>query len=215
MWRKYFQDRGDTARDTVIIPDSAHGTNPASVRLAGFKVVEVPSGPDGRVDVEALKGLLGPHVVGLMITNPNTLGVFEKHIEEITEAGARRRRPSRTATARTSTRSSDGRVRATWASTSSTSTCTRRSRRRTAAADRGPGRSAWTNCSRRTCPCRGCVRNEDGTFDWRHDEPLSIGPVHSLRRELRRGRPRVHLPASARPRGPARSAAWPSSTRTT
>jgi glycine dehydrogenase subunit 2 len=92
MWRKYFAECGDTARDTVIIPDSAHGTNPASVRLAGFKVAEVPSGPDGRIDVGALKGLLGPHVVGLMITNPNTLGVFETHIQEVTgllhEAGA-------------------------------------------------------------------------------------------------------------------------------
>ena len=83
MWRRYFQQH-DNGRDTVIIPDSAHGTNPASVRLAGFKVVEVPSGPDGRVDVDALAGLLGPHVVGLMITNPNTLGVFENRITEIT-----------------------------------------------------------------------------------------------------------------------------------
>ncbi len=92
MWRKYLQERGDHGRDTVIIPDSAHGTNPASVRLAGFKVAEVPSGPDGRIDVDALKGLLGPHVVGLMITNPNTLGVFETHIGEVTgllhDAGA-------------------------------------------------------------------------------------------------------------------------------
>jgi glycine dehydrogenase subunit 2 len=92
MWRKYYADRRETARDTVIIPDSAHGTNPASVRLAGFKVAEVPSGPDGRVDVDALKALLGPHVVGLMITNPNTLGVFETHIQEVTgllhDAGA-------------------------------------------------------------------------------------------------------------------------------
>ncbi len=83
MWRKHFAN--DRSRDTVIIPDSAHGTNPASVRLAGFKVAEVPSGPDGQVDVDALKGLLGPHVVGLMITNPNTLGVFEQRIDEITK----------------------------------------------------------------------------------------------------------------------------------
>jgi glycine dehydrogenase subunit 2 len=92
MWRKYFENRGETQRDTVIIPDSAHGTNPASVRLAGFHVAEVPSGPDGRIDVEALRSLIGPHVVGLMITNPNTLGVFETHIEEVTamlhDAGA-------------------------------------------------------------------------------------------------------------------------------
>ncbi|HVE93088.1 MAG TPA: aminomethyl-transferring glycine dehydrogenase subunit GcvPB [Actinomycetota bacterium] len=84
MWRRWFIDRGETHRDTVIIPDSAHGTNPASVRLAGFKVATVPSGPDGQVDVDALRGLVGPSTVGLMITNPNTLGVFESRISEIT-----------------------------------------------------------------------------------------------------------------------------------
>jgi glycine dehydrogenase subunit 2 len=83
MWRKFFADRGEH-RDTVIIPDSAHGTNPASVRIAGFHVAEVPSGTDGQVDLDALRGLMSDRVVGLMITNPNTLGVFESRISEIT-----------------------------------------------------------------------------------------------------------------------------------
>ena len=81
--RAYHDANGDTARDTVIIPDSAHGTNPASAAVAGLKVVEVKSLPDGTVDVEALKPLLGPHVAAMMMTNPNTLGIFESRIPEI------------------------------------------------------------------------------------------------------------------------------------
>lgn len=68
--RAYHDANGDTARDTVIIPDSAHGTNPASAAVAGLKVVEVKSLPDGTVDVEALRPLLGPHVAAMMMTNP-------------------------------------------------------------------------------------------------------------------------------------------------
>lgn len=83
MWREYFRDQ--PGRTTVIIPDSAHGTNPASVRVAGFHTKTVPSGGDGRVDTDALRALVGPETVGLMITNPNTLGVFESHITEIIE----------------------------------------------------------------------------------------------------------------------------------
>ncbi len=70
-------------RNEMLIPDSAHGTNPASAAMAGYKVVVVPSNPDGLVDVDALKEAAGPHTAGLMLTNPNTIGVFEKHIEEI------------------------------------------------------------------------------------------------------------------------------------
>ena len=81
--RAYHDANGDTARDTVIIPDSAHGTNPASAAVAGLKVVEVKSLPDGTVDVEALRPLLGPHVAAMMMTNPNTLGIFESRIPEI------------------------------------------------------------------------------------------------------------------------------------
>lgn len=70
-------------RSEVIIPDSAHGTNPASATMAGFNVVVVPSGEDGCVDLEALKAAVSEKTAGLMLTNPNTLGIFEKNIEEI------------------------------------------------------------------------------------------------------------------------------------
>jgi glycine dehydrogenase subunit 2 len=84
MMRAYHDDHGGR-RTKVLIPDSAHGTNPASVRLAGFEVVGVPSDTRGLVDVAALAGLVDDQVVGLMLTNPNTLGLFEEEIERITE----------------------------------------------------------------------------------------------------------------------------------
>ncbi|MBD5330897.1 MAG: aminomethyl-transferring glycine dehydrogenase subunit GcvPB [Bacteroides sp.] len=81
----YHRSRGDHKRDTVIVPDSAHGTNPASAAVAGLKVVEVKSLPDGTVDVEALRPLLGDHVAAVMMTNPNTAGLFESRVAEIAE----------------------------------------------------------------------------------------------------------------------------------
>lgn len=81
--RAYHRDRGDAERDEVIIPDSAHGTNPASVRFAGMKTVELKSNAEGRVDLEALKSVVGPKTAGMMLTNPNTLGMFETEIEAI------------------------------------------------------------------------------------------------------------------------------------
>jgi glycine dehydrogenase subunit 2 len=83
--RKYHQVKGDLERTKILIPDSAHGTNPASATMAGFQVVNVPSREDGCVDLEKLKELAGPDVAGLMLTNPNTLGIFEKDILEITK----------------------------------------------------------------------------------------------------------------------------------
>jgi glycine dehydrogenase subunit 2 len=82
LMRAYHEDRGD-ARRRVIIPDSAHGTNPASVRLAGFEAVPVRSDARGLVDVGALSKLVDESVAGLMLTNPNTLGLFEQEIDEI------------------------------------------------------------------------------------------------------------------------------------
>lgn len=70
-------------RDEVIVPDSAHGTNPASAAMAGFNAVVVPSDDDGCVNIEALKAAVSERTAGLMLTNPNTLGIFEKNIEEI------------------------------------------------------------------------------------------------------------------------------------
>lgn len=84
--RAYHRSRGDHARTKVIVPDSAHGTNPASAAVAGLKVVEVKSLPDGTVDVDALKALLDPTVAAVMMTNPNTLGIFERQIPEIARA---------------------------------------------------------------------------------------------------------------------------------
>ncbi|CAA9577631.1 MAG: Glycine dehydrogenase [decarboxylating] (glycine cleavage system P2 protein) [uncultured Thermomicrobiales bacterium] len=81
----YHKDRGDTRRTKMLIPDSAHGTNPATARMAGFEVVEVPSDDRGNADLEKLRALVGPDVAGLMITNPNTLGLWDEHIHEIVE----------------------------------------------------------------------------------------------------------------------------------
>ncbi len=81
--RAYHDERGDRKRTKVIIPDSAHGTNPASAAVAGLEVVSVKSLPDGTVDVEALRPLLDDTVAAMMMTNPNTLGIFERQIPEI------------------------------------------------------------------------------------------------------------------------------------
>lgn len=83
--RKYHQSRGDTARTKIIVPDSAHGTNPASATMAGFKVVSVPSNERGGVDLDALRKAVGPDTAGLMLTNPNTVGLFDPDILEITQ----------------------------------------------------------------------------------------------------------------------------------
>ena len=83
IMRQYHMNRGDFARTKVIVPDSAHGTNPASAAVCGLEVVQVKSLENGRIDVEALKPLLGPDVAGIMMTNPNTLGLFETQIETI------------------------------------------------------------------------------------------------------------------------------------
>ena len=86
--RAYHQSRGDEARTKVLIPDSAHGTNPASAAVCGLEVVEVKSGPDGLVDVADLERLIseqGPSIAAMMMTNPNTLGIFEHDIPLITQ----------------------------------------------------------------------------------------------------------------------------------
>lgn len=80
----YFRDRGETQRKKVLVPDSAHGTNPASAALAGFEAVTVKSTPEGLVDLDDLRAKIGPDTAVFMITNPNTLGLFEKQIQTIT-----------------------------------------------------------------------------------------------------------------------------------
>ncbi|MCJ7631928.1 aminomethyl-transferring glycine dehydrogenase subunit GcvPB, partial [Candidatus Bathyarchaeota archaeon] len=83
--RAYHQRRSDFERDEIIIPNSAHGTNPASAAMGGYKVIVVPSDKDCCVDIDALKDAVGKRTAGLMLTNPNTLGVFESRITEISQ----------------------------------------------------------------------------------------------------------------------------------
>ncbi|WP_417143539.1 aminomethyl-transferring glycine dehydrogenase subunit GcvPB [Raoultibacter massiliensis] len=81
--RAYHKAAGDDARTKIIVPDSAHGTNPATASMAGFDTINVPSNESGGVDLEALRAAVGPDTAGLMLTNPNTLGLFDPNIIEI------------------------------------------------------------------------------------------------------------------------------------
>lgn len=83
MIRAYHDARGDSERSEIIVPDAAHGTNPATATMCGYKVREIPTMKDGDVDLEALKQAVGPQTAGIMLTNPSTLGVFERRIQEI------------------------------------------------------------------------------------------------------------------------------------
>ncbi len=83
MIRAYHEARGDTVRDEILVPDAAHGTNPATATMCGYKIHEIPTGANGDVDVDALREAVGPQTAGIMLTNPSTLGVFEQRIEEI------------------------------------------------------------------------------------------------------------------------------------
>lgn len=83
--QEYFHSIGQKGRDKVIVPDSAHGTNPASAALAGYEIIEIPSTPDGRLNLEILRAVVGDDTAAMMITNPNTLGIFEGDICEATQ----------------------------------------------------------------------------------------------------------------------------------
>ncbi|HCZ06473.1 MAG: glycine dehydrogenase subunit 2 [Thermotogota bacterium] len=83
--RKYHKVNGNTHKKKILIPDSAHGTNPASAAMVGFEVVEIKSDSEGLVDVEELKKHLDENVAGIMLTNPNTLGLFEKNVSEVVQ----------------------------------------------------------------------------------------------------------------------------------
>lgn len=85
LMKAYHESRGDHKRTKIIVPDSAHGTNPASAVMAGYSVVSIPSGEDGCVDLEKLREAAGEDTAGLMLTNPNTVGLFDKNILEITK----------------------------------------------------------------------------------------------------------------------------------
>jgi len=85
MIRAYHEARGDTERTQIIVPDAAHGTNPATAIMCGCEVIEIPTMKDGDVDFEELKKVVGPKTAGIMLTNPSTLGVFERRIKEIAD----------------------------------------------------------------------------------------------------------------------------------
>jgi glycine dehydrogenase subunit 2 len=85
IMKSYHLNRGDEKRNIIVVPDSAHGTNPASAAVAGFDVVEVKSNDKGLVDLEALKAVMSDEVAGFMLTNPNTLGLFDENILEISK----------------------------------------------------------------------------------------------------------------------------------
>ena len=85
MIKAFHDARGDTERTEIICPDAAHGTNPATATMCGCVVKEIPTLPDGDVDMDALKAVLGPKTAGIMLTNPSTLGVFERHIKDIAD----------------------------------------------------------------------------------------------------------------------------------
>jgi len=85
MIKAYHDAKGDTERTEIIVPDAAHGTNPATATMCGCIVKEIPTLADGDVDMEALKAVLGPTTAGIMLTNPSTLGVFERHIKDIAD----------------------------------------------------------------------------------------------------------------------------------
>jgi len=85
MIRAYHDAREDTARSEILVPDAAHGTNPASAVMCGYTVREIPTDDEGDVDLDALRQAVGPHTAGIMLTNPSTLGVFERRIREIAD----------------------------------------------------------------------------------------------------------------------------------
>jgi len=128
VFKRHHEKTGQAHRHTVIVPDSSHGTNPATAARCGYDIVKIPSGPDGLVDLDVLGAALTDQVAAVMLTNPNTLGLFEADIEKIStmvhEAG----------------RCSAGIGQATMVSTRCTLTCTRRSPRPTAAVGRDPDR---------------------------------------------------------------------------
>ena len=86
MIRAHHVARGDSERTDVLVPDSSHGTNPATASMAGYRTITIPSAADGGVDVDAFRSALGPRTAAVMITNPSTLGLFEKRIGELLEA---------------------------------------------------------------------------------------------------------------------------------
>ena len=151
--RAALEARGD-ARGRILVPESAHGTNPATAAACGYSVEAIPANKSGRVDLDALKEKLAPDVAALMLTNPNTCGLLENEIIEIGRRSMMRARSS-TVTAPISTRSSGGCGRPISASTRCTSTCTRPFRRPMAVAVPAAAPLRWPRSWRPLRRCRG------------------------------------------------------------
>ena len=216
--RAYHQARGDVERQEVIVPDSSHGTNPATASMAGFRTVTVPSAPDGGVDLDALRAALGPRTAAVMLTNPSTLGLFERRIVELLDAvhaagalaymdGANMNailghfRPGRRRLRRDALQPAQDVLHAP-------------RRRRAGCRSRRGRRSAW----RRSCPRRSCVRDPDGATAWSGpgERPDLDRPRPRLPGQRRRAGARLHLHPRARRQRPAsrsaRTRCWPPTT---
>ncbi len=176
VMRAYHQQK-HSAKTKILIPDSAHGTNPASAALAGFSVVQVSSGPDGRVDLTDLRAKMAPDVAGIMLTNPNTLGLYEREFPSIAEIVHR----------------ADGLVYMDGANFNAIIGNVRpadigvdvmhfnlHKTFSTPHGGGGPGSGPVAVASKLEpfLPVPRVRKNPDGTFTWNWDRPLSIGRVH-------------------------------------
>jgi glycine dehydrogenase subunit 2 len=166
-------------RDEILIPDAAHGTNPASAAMAGYKVIVVPSSKDGLVDLEALKAATGPRTAGLMLTNPNTIGVFEKDIEQIAkivhDAGGLLYYDGANLNAiMGKTRPGDMGFDVVHMNLHKSFS--------TPHGGGGPGAGAVGVKTelKEFLPVPKIEKTKDGTFDWSYDHPRSIGKVHGF-----------------------------------
>jgi glycine dehydrogenase subunit 2 len=175
--RAYHEDRADR-REVMLIPDSAHGTNPASSHMSGYRVEEIRSGPDGCVDVQALRARMGSDVAGIMLTVPNTLGIFERNIREVCEV----------------VHAQGGQVYVDGANLNALMGITRpgdwgadvmhinlHKTFSTPHGGGGPG-AGPVACKAHLEPFlpRPVLVKEDGGFRWDHDRPKSIGKVHAF-----------------------------------
>ena len=190
--RAALEARGD-AREVVLVPESAHGTNPATAAFCGYRVENIPATREGRVDLDALKARLGPDVAAVMITNPNTCGLFEPRDEGDQRRGPCGRRLWSIATAPISTPSSARSAPATSASMRCTSTSTRPSRPRMAAAAPAPGRWCCRRRWRPFGPLPYTARYADGSVELIEEEDARRGDAAKLRPDDRLPRPDGHV----------------------
>lgn len=177
--RAYMRHRGETARTQILVPDSAHGTNPATANLVGFDIVKIPSNERGRVDVAAVRAAAGERTAGMMMTNPNTLGLFEDQIAEIAEivhaAGGLMYGDGANMNAIVGVaRPGDMGFDVMHFNLHKTFT--------TPHGGGGPGSGpvAVKSILEPFLPVPRVVRLEDGSYDWANDHSLSIGRMHAF-----------------------------------